>query len=147
MLESIVNIFKQLGVDATIWYQLIVFVVLYPLLKVLFWNKLKFVIELRESKTTKLEAGAKDKFDEAEKLSKKVDEKISHANDEAQTYLKAEKVKALDTETSNFKAKEKVVLDDFSKSLNDFQVEMNSKKETVLSEADTLSKNLVERLS
>jgi len=146
-MESIINIFKQLGVDVTIWYQFVVFAILYPLLKYLFFSKLQFVLEHREGRTTKLESGANLKFSDAEKLSEEFDEKIKSATNEAQLYFNAEKTKAAEKISSDYKVKEKQILDVMDSEVEAFKSEIEKKKGAIIGQAANLSNSLVERLT
>ena len=76
-MDKIIQIFTQLGADQSIFYQFAIFIVLFVLLKVVLFNKLLFVLETRENKTTKMEELANNKFSQADKLSKDFEEEIS----------------------------------------------------------------------
>ena len=147
MIESVVNIFVQLGVDVTIWYQFAIFTILYPLLTYLFFNRLQFVIEHREGRTTKLESGANKKFENAERLSKEFDEKVKVATNEAQSFLKAEKSKAASSAEADYRSKEKEILSVVDAEVASYRKEIESKKEAIIGQAVSLSDNLVEKLT
>ena len=81
-MEKITQIFIQLGADQSFFYQFVIFIVLFVLLKFVLFNKLLFVLQTRENKTTKMEELANNKFGEADKLSKKFEEEISKTRTE-----------------------------------------------------------------
>jgi len=76
-MDKIIQIFTQLGADQSIFLQFVIFIVLFVLLKFALFNKLLFVIETREGKTTKMEELATNKFQEADRLAKSFDEQVS----------------------------------------------------------------------
>lgn len=61
-------IFNQLGADASFLHQFGLFLAVFVVLRTVFLNKLQFVLEIRENKTTKLERSAERKFQEASVL-------------------------------------------------------------------------------
>ena len=65
-MDMIIGIFQKLGVDQSVFYQFAIFIVLSQLFVHLLFNKLQFVLQTRESKTTKLRCEAGEKFKEAE---------------------------------------------------------------------------------
>ena len=74
-MDMILAIFTKLGADSSIVHQFIVVIALFVLFKIVFLDKLLFVLDLRESKTTKLEHEANEKFATSEKLAEKYNKK------------------------------------------------------------------------
>jgi F0F1-type ATP synthase membrane subunit b/b' len=144
-MDKLIQIFVKLGVDQSIFYQFAVFVVIFFLLKVTFFNKLLFVLQTRESKTTKLEEEALGKFKQAEKLSENFDKEIQKTSEEAHkkmTELKAESLKEIhgaqkleeDRIQKEFEIEKRTALD-----------EVENKRQEILKTSDSLASGLVEK--
>ncbi len=144
-MDLILSVFKKLNVDQTVFIQFGILVVLFFLLKVIFFNKLQFVLELRESKTTKLEDNANKTFSQAESLSQKYKEQIDKAYVEAQDKYNKRKNEILDREKQNIKTAENQINQEVEKERAAFVAELDSKKKEVLDNADSLAKNLVDK--
>ena len=136
----------QAGTSDSILYQFAIFVILFTLLKHLFFQKLLFVIQTRESKTTKLDEQAGEKFKEAEKLSAKFDEEIQKTSEEAHAKMSELKNNSAKEISTKQKAKEAEVLADYEKRKKEAIAEVEAIKAQVLSTAGELSDNLVSKL-
>jgi len=145
-MDKFIGIFQKLGVDGSIFYQFAIFVVLFFLLKVVFFNKLLFVLQTRESKTTKLDEEAGEKFKEAENLSKKFDEEIQKTNEEIHLRMSDLKSKSLSDISKSQKEKETEVLSEYENNKNAVIAEVESMKSGVLQQAGDLSEGLVQKL-
>ena len=146
-MDKIIQIFTQLGVDSSIFYQFAVFVVIFAVLKYTFFNKLLFVIETREQKTTKMEEGANTKFQEAERMAKDFHDEIEKVNVEAQTFLSNEKQTTLKAEDAKMKEAEAKVNADYEDRKSAVVAEVNSQRDGVLKNATELSNELVNKLT
>lgn len=144
-MDLVLSVFKKLNVDQTVFIQFAILVVLFFLLKVIFFNKLQFVLELRESKTTKLEDNANKTFSEAESLSKKYKDKIDKAYVEAQEKYNKRKSEILEREKQNIKTAENQIGQEVDQERAKFVAELDSKRKEVLGNADSLAKNLVDK--
>lgn len=146
-MDMIINIFKSLGVDESILPQFITVIVLFFLLKTILFSRLQEILELRESKTTKLDGGADGKFLEAENLSKQYSEAIQKAQEEAHQEL-ANTKKVIDTRESEIKATSDAQVEkEVELKRGEFTVELQAKKEEILKEASDLSKEFVTKLT
>lgn len=147
-MEAITGILDKIqpGTSGSILYQFFIFVILFTLLKHLFFNKLLFVIQTRESKTTKLDEEAGAKFKEAENLSKKFDEEIQKTNEEINQKTSEKKNSALKTILASQKEKEQEVLTQYEGRKKEVFAEVEAKKSEVLGQAGQLSENLVNKL-
>jgi len=144
-MDLVLSVFKKLNVDQTVFIQFAILVVLFFLLKVIFFNKLQFVLELRESKTTKLEDNANKTFSEAESLSQKYKDEIDKAYVEAQEKYNKRKLEILDREKQNIKTAENQISQEVDQERTKFVAELDSKRKEVLDNADSLAKNLVDK--
>ena len=147
IMDKIIQIFVKLGVDQSIFYQFLIFTVIFFLLKTLFFNKLLFVLQTRESKTTKLEEGAGDKMKEADKLSKEFEEEVRKANDLAHQAMSEKKSTALKNIEEIQKAEESKILKSFEERKSEVVASIESSKQQILSTADELSEKLVEKIT
>ncbi|MEC7277548.1 MAG: hypothetical protein VXV96_14610 [Bdellovibrionota bacterium] len=145
-MDMIIGIFQKLGVDQSIFYQFAIFIVLFAALKATFFNKLLFVIQTRESKTTKLNDEAGDKFKEAEKLSEKFDNEIQKASEEAHSKMSSIKNESLKKIMDEQKAQEAKVLAAYEEEKKAAISEVEAKREAVLQSANELSDSLVNKL-
>ncbi len=147
IMDKIIQIFVKLGVDQSIFYQFLIFTVIFFLLKTLFFNKLLFVLQTRESKTTKLEEGAGNKMKEADKLSKEFEEEVRKANDLAHQAMSEKKSTALKNIEEMQKAEESKILKSFEERKSEVVASIESSKQQILSSADELSEKLVEKIT
>lgn len=145
-MDQVVAIFNQLGVDVTIAYQFVIFVVLFVLLKTLFFDKLQFVLELREAKTTKLDGAADKKFGEADRMAQQYEEKIKQINGQAQHHLSEVKASALVRQRDAIKKLEEQLEVQVETERKEFMQEIEIKRQEVLKNADQLSEGLVQKL-
>lgn len=146
-MEQIAAIFKQLGADETVAYQFIIFLVLFLILKFIFWNKLQFVIELRESKTTKLEEGANKKFSEAEKLKDNYNSHIEEANKKAQELLNQKKNEVIQSQRTKVKEVGSKLDGEVATQREAFMKELEGQREAIMKTADGLAGDLVSKLT
>lgn len=145
-MDQIVVIFNQLGVDATILYQFIIFVVLFILLKTLFFDKLQFVLELREAKTTKLDGAADKKFGDADKLALEYEQKMKAVNAQAMSHVSEVKNKAISEQKTEIKKIESELDVQVEDQRKKFTQEIEAKRVEILKNADSLSDGLVQKL-
>jgi F-type H+-transporting ATPase subunit b len=145
-MDQIVAIFNQLGVDATIAYQFAIFVVLFALLKTIFFDKLQFVLELREAKTTKLDGAADKKFNDADKMANEYEERMKLINSQAQHHVSEVKNAALVKQKEKIKSLESQLETHVEKERKEFMQEIEVRRGEVLKNADHLSDGLVQKL-
>ncbi len=142
-----VDVFRKLGIDSTIIFQFIIFLATFFILKVLFFNKLLFVIEQREGKTTKLESSANDKFAEAERLASKYSDEVRETNTKAQGIYSEKKTLTIDKERARFKSVEAEVNKELDVKRTEIEKEFQIKKEALMKNADSLADDLSNRLT
>ncbi len=112
-MDKLIGIFQQLGVDSSIFIQFIIFTVIFLLLKMLLFNKLLFVLQLRESKTTKLDEEANDTFSKAETLAEEYHQKIAVIHDGANSEASSRKEKIKSSEDEKLKATTEQILKEY----------------------------------
>ena len=146
-MDTVLTIFRSLGVDQTVFIQFGIFMVLFLALKSIFFNRLQSVLELREGKTTKLESEANKKLNEAQELEKKYKTLIDKAYSEAQEQFNRQKNEAIREQTMTFKEVESEVNSKLESERKDFEKQLEKKKSEVMMNADGLAKSLVEKLT
>lgn len=146
-MDTIIGIFKSLGVDSTVFTQFIIICILYLVLRNLLFGKLQEVLELREGKTTKLEENANKKFIEAENLAKSYKEKINSAQSEAFSKLSKVKEEVLGVEKQKLKAEEAKLNSEIEAKAQQFANEVEQKRQEVLANADALANDLITKLT
>lgn len=146
-MDTIIGIFKSLGVDSTVFTQFIIICILYLVLRNLLFNKLQEVLELREGKTTKLEENANKKFIEAENLAKSYKEKINNAQSEAFSKLSKVKEDILKVEKDKLKEEEAKLNGEIEAKAKLFKEEVDQKKQQILASADSLANDLINKLT
>ena len=145
-MDLILSVFEKLNIDQTAFIQFGVMVMLYFPLKTILFNKLQFVLELRESKTTKMEENANKKFVQANQLSEKYRAELDKAYNEAQGKYHGEKQEIVEREKRKIKEKEADLNQNFEKRKNEFVQELEQKKTEVLASADELAGDLVNKI-
>ena len=146
-MDQLLQIFTQLGVDQSIFYQFGLFCILFLVLKSVLFDRLLFVLEVREAKTTKLESSAKAKLDEANRLATEYNSQIESFNQELQKRL-TESKKEIDKKQADAIKKEEAVLSkDFAEKKSQLVEQMSAQGKKVMHGADELSRELVRKLS
>lgn len=146
-MDTIINIFKSLGVDQTFFVQFAIVVTLYWLLKTLLFSKLQFVLELRESKTTKRQDEANKKFQQADQLALKYKETIEKVQQEAHQVVTSKRDESEKKMRAQVKEKATELEKEIEAKRAQAQTEIESKKANVLAQADSLANELVQKLT
>jgi len=145
-MQTILNIFISLGVDKTVFIQFALVVVIYFVLKFTFFSKLKEVLDTRENKTTKMESGANKKFTDAEALAAKYRSEIEKADEEALKIVTSKKSEVLSSQKAQVKSTEKALSGEFEAKRKELEADYASKKVSLLSQAESLSNELVQKI-
>lgn len=146
-MDMVIGILKQLGADSTLWQQFLVVTLMYFLAKFTFLDHLQNVIETREEKTVKLEGDAEKQFEEVNKLSSEYKEKITTANKAAKAKLDEYKKEVSKELEGKYRAEEKNINDYIDSSRKDVEADLAQKKDQVLSDAESLSNSLVQKIA
>ena len=145
-MDTVLQIFTDLGVNQSLLQQFVIVIALFLISKAIFFNKLQFVIETREEKTTKTEETAEKTFQKAVELQEKYQEKMNKAYEEAQSILSTSKEEIVKKETAIFKSKESEINDFIDESRKKTLAEINQQREQVLGTADSMAEELVKKL-
>lgn len=146
-MDAILSIFQSLGVDQTVFVQFILVIVIFTILSCILFPKVQEVLELRESKTTKLEGHAHALYKKAEELADQYKNHIEKTHQEAQLASSKKKAELLNAEKEALKKKEEEIQKDYDAKRAEVLKEVSSKKASVLSEAEQLSKSLLDKLT
>lgn len=150
-MDQIIDIFIKLsGNDYFAFHlgvQFIIVCIIFILAKYILFNKLQFVIENREAKTTKLEGDAEKKLEKASELSEKYRAKIDIAYSEAQKIITDSKSKIVSEQDSLFKESEKQTFEYIEKSRQEVMKGLEGKKQEIFKEAEGLAESLVNKIT
>ncbi len=145
-METFTAIFTQLGVDSSLVPQFIIILLAFIIAQFLFLGKLQEVIETREEKTVKLENSADETIEKVQKMQIEYKAKIEEANRGALKIATEKKQKITQKYTDQYKQTEKEVNAYVDQTRNEFTKEIAGSKEKYLSEADSLSNSLVQKI-
>ena len=146
-MDQVLDIFSQLGIDGTVFYQFALFIVLFVVLKKAFFNRLLCVIEEREAKTKGLLETAELNLQKADALAGEYNQKIGVFRREAQEVLDKNKQK-IDQEREVLVKKEQgIALEAFALEKKKYFQEMKAQKKEIVKKAEGLSEKLVQRLT
>ncbi len=145
-METFTAIFTQLGVDSSLVPQFIIILGELIIDKSLFLGKLQSVLETREEKTIKLETTADETIEKVQKMQVDYRLKIDEVNRSTQKLATEKKEKIIQKYSEQYKITEKEVGSFVDGSRNEFAKEVEMNKEKYLSEADALSKSLVQKI-
>ncbi|MFZ4712898.1 MAG: hypothetical protein ACOYL6_04255 [Bacteriovoracaceae bacterium] len=146
-METIQAIFAQLGANGSILNQIIIVFVFYFICKYVFFNKLQFMIENREEKTTKLENSADEMFEKANKLGEKYKAKLESAHSRAQIYLTEKKTQTQSELRAKLKHSEDEVNTYVENSKVKIKEDIQNKRNEILNESNELANLLINKLT
>ena len=133
-MELIYDILNKLHIDKTFYTQFGLVIVLFFGVKALLMSKLQEVLDMREGKTVKREAGANEKFAKAEELAEKYNQRIAEANSEAQ--------KKFEHKRDEVNRKQQTI---YEEAVSKIEKETESKRNSVLAEVDAHKSAMVGR--
>jgi F-type H+-transporting ATPase subunit b len=146
-MDTILNIFTSLGADKTFFHQLALVIIFYFALKMSLFSKLQEVLDLRENKTTKLDGNANKKFAEAEELSLKYKSELDKANQEAFSVISKQRNESQNIQKTKVKEVEAKLNAEVDEKRKEFMAELEVHKTNILKEADSLSGELVNKIT
>ena len=145
-MDTVAQIFTQLGVDSSLLPQFILVVALFIIAKFLFLNHLQFVLENREDKTVKLEGAADETLERVNKLNQNYKAKVDAANKDAMKVLLTKKGEIQSRFNEQFKKTEREINQFVEESRLQFEREVQANRSKFLAEADGLANDLVKKL-
>ena len=145
-MDTVLQIFTQLGVDSSLLPQFLLVCVLFIVAKFLFLNHLQFVLENREDKTVKLESSADETLERVNKLSQNYKAKIDSANKDAMKVLLTKKSDIQSRFNEQFKKTEREINQFVDESRLQFEREVQANRGKFMAEADGLANDLVKKI-
>jgi F-type H+-transporting ATPase subunit b len=136
-MDTIVIILKALKIDQTALIQFGILLVLFNTIAPLLFKKIQDVLELRESKTTKLESNAHNVYKKSEDLAEQYKANITQKK----------KADILNKEKEILKSEENKLSSEYEDRKSKIKKEMSEKRTIIMAEADKLAANLVEKLT
>lgn len=146
-MDVLLNALKALGVDKTVFIQFAIFVILFVILKKLFFSKLLEVLKDREEKTVVTEKNSDSLMDEAKELEKKYNEMVAFIYQKYQEKFSEDKTDIMDEENKRFKLHEEQTLQKEEEEIQKIAQEIKALKEAAFQEKDNLKKELITKLS
>lgn len=149
MLNNIfqLTIIKSLKIDQTVLVQFVLFVVGFNIIAPLLFRRIQEVLDLRDSKTTKLESSAHHIFKQADDLNEQYNAKIEKTHVDSQTIATKKKAEALAAEKAVLNSAEEKMTAEYESKKSQLTKEMSEKRNTVMAEAEKLSGSLVDKLT
>ncbi len=145
-MDLILNIFKRLELDATIFYQFATTMIIFVVLNQVFFKKLLEVLKTREGNTQGLDNEANEKIKKADQMAQQYKAKIDEAFSESQEQLKNKKKNVQDSHTKEVAAFTKQKNNEAEEEFESFKKSFEGKRDSIVLKADELSKDLVNKL-
>ena len=146
-MDTIVIILKALKIDQTALIQFGILLVLFNTIAPLLFKKIQDVLELRESKTTKLESNAHNVYKKSEDLAEQYKAKVEKTHQDSQNITQKKKSDILNKEKEILKSEENKLSSEYEDRKSKIKKEMSEKRTIIMAEADKLAANLVEKLT
>lgn len=144
---TIYTILQSLKIDQTFYVQFILFVVFFNIIAPLLFKKLQEVLDLRDSKTTKLESHAHHVYKQADDLAEQYKGNIEKTHTESQAVATKKKADVVAKEREIFLSAEEKLSGEYDAKRAALLKDIAEKKTAVMAEASILSNNLVEKLT
>jgi len=141
------EILSLLGVDASILNQFVIAILVFILAKVVLFNKLKEVVETRESKTIALDEKANKNFDQANEVIEKYKRRLDEAYKKAKVFVTHEKEKVIKREEKTVKDATEQTEKHFLSAKSEFEKEVSANRQQLLAEVDSLAGSLVDKVT
>ena len=141
------EILDSIGIDQTIFWQFIIFVITFVSLKKFLFEKLQEVVEEREYKTVSLAKIAEDKEQEALKISNEIETEITLSKKQANEKLRESKKVFTLQEDKKIKSAEDRLNENLEKKKEEFSVTIEEKRAGLISQAEDLSNELVHQMT
>ena len=144
---TIYTILNSLKVDQSFYIQFILFVVFFNVLAPLLFKKLQEVLELRESKTVKLDSHANHVYKQAEDLAEQYKGSIEKTHTDSQAIATKKKSEVMNKEREVLVRNEEKMTSEYEGKKSILLKEFTDKRTSVMAEAEKLSTTLVEKLT
>lgn len=146
-MNTIVTILNSLKIDQTFLIQFVLFIVFFNIIAPLLFKRLQEVLDLRESKTTKLDSHANHVYKQADDLAVQYKASIEQTHTDSQAVATKLKSEIVAKEKALFTSAEEKMNSDYEAKRSSLLKDIAEKKTAVLAEAEKLSNTLVEKLT
>lgn len=146
-METVKQIFVQLGVDSGILNQFVIVCVFFIVARYLFLNKLQFILEERENKTVKLDEQAEEKIQKSKVLIEEYKEKLNRVYETTQKKYNEGKSVIVQQEVEKLKKVERNLAEKLKVEQEKLNNEYNKVRNETLKDVSNLASGLVEKLS
>ncbi len=146
-MDQLKIIFQSLNVDGSTFVIFGLVVLLFFILNSLLFSKLQFILELREGKTTRLDAEANSLFQEAEKMASEYNSKIDTAKIEGHNRFIEKRAQLEKRSHDAFKKAENDFLSEFEAKKEEVESEVERFRDLIFQEKSRVSDQLVEKLT
>jgi len=140
------EIIVKLGWDVSFWWQLAILLSLFFILKTLLFDKLLWVLEHREEKTSKLVGEADELQHAADKVEAEYKDRLNKARHNAKDFFRMKREQWLELERKVIHGAEMEIGQEYEKKKSQLDEEFKNKKTEVISKTESLSNELVEKL-
>ena len=144
---TIYTILQSLKIDQTFYVQFILFVIFFNIIGQLLFKKLQAVLDLRDSKTTKLESHAHHVYKQADDLAEQYKGNVEKTHTESQVVASKKKSEVMAKEKELLLSAEEKINAEYEVKRTILLKEISEKKISVMAEASVLSNTLVEKLT
>jgi F-type H+-transporting ATPase subunit b len=146
-MDMILTIFKSLGVDQTVFIQFVILIVVFSLVSNLLFKKLQEVLELRESKTTKLENTAHAIYKQADELAEQYKAHVEKTHQESHHANQKKKAELASAHKDKLKNAEEQFTKEYEEKRELILKEIENQKQALMSQVGELSGSLVDKLT
>ena len=144
---TIYTILNSLKVDKSFYIQFALFLVFFNVLAPLLFKKLQQVLDLRDSKTTKLESHANHVYKQAEDLAEQYKGSIEKTHQDSQSIATKKKSEIMSKEREVLLTNEEKMSNEYDVKRSVLLKDFTEKRAVVMAEAEKLSSTLVEKLT
>ena len=146
-MNTIVTILNSLKIDQTFLIQFVLFVVFFNIIAPVLFKRLQQVLDLRDSKTTKLDSHANHVYKQADDLAVQYKASIEKTHSDSQSIASKKKSEIQAKEKAVFVSAEEKMTNEYEGKRSSLLKDIAQKRTSVLAEAETLSNTLVEKLT
>lgn len=146
-MNTIVTILNSLKIDKTFLIQFGLFIVFFNIIAPLLFKKLQEVLDLRDSKTTKLDSHANHIYRQVEELAEQYKGSVEKTHQDSQAIASKKKAEITAKEREILSGAEEKMSSDYEAKRSSLLKELAEKRSVVMAEADKLSNTLVEKLT
>lgn len=146
-MNTIITILNSLKIDQTFLIQFVLFVVFFNIIAPILFKRLQEVLDLRESKTTKLDSHANHVYKQADDLAVQYKATIEKTHFDSQAIATKKKAEIAAREKAIYISEEEKMNSEYDGKRMLLLKDLSEKRISILAEAEILSSTLVEKLT